>query len=454
MARFFHPGKRICERWPAKERRHITGAVITGEGERRVGQRQQMTYLVTIPEFGEGVTFHIVKRNFQVNANPKTVFESKVTTVNPVLPPMVDADHASINNVVPNVFGGAGICEEIKQLCAEGIEVDDNNKPLPEDAAPAPANSVGMRYECTAPTFCPLWAHNGIIDSPRRLVQYRWDEIAEKSELDLFHMCFPEDFVREVVLPTINIHLFLHLTMQEFYKGLVCHFFMACFQGVDNQDEWWSQQPISMFESAPFRLSKFMTRNRFVDITCKIRFTDKDTPTVASNGFIDWFHKVCQMLDAFNNHNNQNYVPSWISCLDKLMSSWLSKFCPGFMCVPCKPHLFGNKYHTIADGDSGKPIMFWIKLVEGKDRPKKADGSWAFPSEYNRLSKMTKTMLEMTKPLHGTGKVVVADSSFCVRDGVIACHKKGVNFQACIKKRHIRDPTIDGVILESANFKF
>ena len=67
-----------------------------------------------------------------------------------------------------------------------------------------------------------------------------------------------------------------------------------------------------------------------------------------------------------------------------------SKFCPGFMVVPCKPHPFGNQYHTIADGDGGKPFMFWIKLVEGKDRSKKADGLWAFPSEYDRMTKTCK----------------------------------------------------------------
>jgi hypothetical protein len=199
-----------------------------------------------------------------------------------------------------------------------------------------------------------------------------------------------------------------------------------------------------MFEGTPFRLNEFMTRNHFTDITCKIHFTNKETPTVVPSGFVDQFHKVRQMLVAFNNHYNQNYVTSWISCLDKLMSSWLSKFCPGFMCMPCKPHLFGNKFHTIANGDGGKPIMFRIKLVKGKDHLKKADGSWAFPSENNCLSKTRKTMLEMTKPLHGTGKVVVTDSHFCIRDGVTACHKKGVNFQAYVKKRQHRQKGVPG----------
>ena len=48
-----------------------------------------MCYLVTIPEFGEAVTFHIVKKNFKVNVDPKTVFQSEVTAAvaNPPPPP-------------------------------------------------------------------------------------------------------------------------------------------------------------------------------------------------------------------------------------------------------------------------------------------------------------------------------------------------------------------------------
>ncbi len=244
-------------------------------------------------------------------------------------------------------------------------------------------------------------------------------------------MAFPEDFVCDIIIPTTNIHLHPRLTMQEFYKWLGCHFFMACFQGINDQDDWGSRQPVNMFEGAPFWLTDSMTGKCFADITSSISFTDKEMPT----GFVDWFHEVRQMLDAFNDHYDRNYVASWMSCLNESMNSWLSKFCPGFMCVPCKPHPFGNEYHTIADGDQGKPILFRMKLVERKDRPKKADGSWAFPSEYNCLQKTTKTMLEMMKPLYGMGKVVVADSGFCVCDGVIACHHKGVNVQAYVKKR-------------------
>ena len=63
------------------------------------------------------------------------------------------------------------------------------------------------------------------------------------------------------------------------------------------------------------------------------------------------------MLNNFNEKYLENYTPSWISCLNELMHSFLDKFCPGFMIVPPKPHPIGNKYHRIADGCEGYPVM-------------------------------------------------------------------------------------------------
>lgn len=72
-------------------------------------------------------------------------------------------------------------------------------------------------------------------------------------------------------------------------------------------------------------------------------------------------------------------------------------------------------------------------MMEGKDCPKKADRCWAFPSEFPaRLGKTLTTMLELTQPIHGKGKVVVGDSGFCVREGVNECHKRG-ECQAYVK---------------------
>ena len=83
----------------------------------------------------------------------------------------------------------------------------------------------------------------------------------------------------------------------------------------------------------------------------------------------------------------------------------------------------------------GKPIMWRVKLREGKDRPKKPDGSWAFHSEFPGYPKTSTLMLEMTKPVHHTGKVVSMDSGFYVSVGIIAIHNFGVYDQSLIKKQ-------------------
>ena len=156
---------------------------------------------------------------------------------------------------------------------------------------------------------------------------------------------------------------------------------------------------------------------------------------MAQGGFIDCSHNVRKLIDAWNDHMAAKYNPSWLHCLDESMNSWQSKCCQGFMCIPQKPYLFGNEYHTIADGNSGKPIIWHIKLVEGKDWPKKADGwTWANLMEYNSMPAMAKTMMTLTKPIHGQGKIVIGDNGFCIRDGVIVCHQVGVFFQAYVKK--------------------
>ena len=111
------------------------------------------------------------------------------------------------------------------------------------------------------------------------------------------------------------------------------------------------------------------------------------TPILSRHPSFDQFHDVRQMIEGLNDHYDGEYVPSWLNCFDESMKSFLDKFCPGFMCVPCKHHPFGNEYHSIADGAmekglEGNPIMWRVKIQEGKDRPKNPDGSLTFSSKF------------------------------------------------------------------------
>ncbi len=323
--------------------------------------------------------------------------------------------------------------------------MDDDNEPLDEGAEPA--REYTNPHNFVVPTHCPRRERNAA-DARGSWEGHRWDQIAEYTELELFRLCFPEEYVERVMLPTTNAMLRIPCTLGEFYKWLGCNFFMACFQGIADRRAWWSKEPVSMFEGAPFRLSHVMSLTRFLELTAAVRFTDRQAPTLEHDGFVDRFNEVRKMIDAFNQHYADRYHPSWLNCLDESMCTWLSKYCPGFMCVPRKPHPFGNEYHSIADGDDGKPIMWRVKIVEGKDKPKRANGQPVFPSEFPGLGKTSTTMLEMTKPIHGKGKVVVGDSGFCVREGVVECHKRGVWFQAYVKKRGNWPRGVPGAVID------
>ncbi len=66
------------------------------------------------------------------------------------------------------------------------------------------------------------------------------------------------------------------------------------------------------------------------------------------------------------------------------MSSWLNQHCSGFLNVLCKPHPSGNEYHSIADCNQGKPIMWQVKLQEEKYHPNNDHEVPRSPSEFDK----------------------------------------------------------------------
>ena len=104
----------------------------------------------------------------------------------------------------------------------------------------------------------------------------------------------------------------------------------------------------------------WMSRNRFDAILSSLSFTNVAPPT-----FMDKFWEIQQMVEVWGTNMRDNFLPGYMNCLNESMSVWTNKFtCPSFMFVPCKPWLFGNKYHTMCCCSLG--IMWGIDLVEEK----------------------------------------------------------------------------------------
>ncbi len=432
-ASFFHPSEQIRAKFPntwKKER--LTNCTIIRDGIQRVNRRDQRCYFVNVDGFD--CVLHIVAKKFRVDVAPENIFDDE-RCEDEDAPAPVDADASQIrrmqHNVVPNVMARAtasSLREEIDELRRRGIEVDDDNEPVVENAWAQPSTSSTGQW--IIPTICCRRAESKISNAEGKWKKFSWKEVGEMGEFDLFRMTFPEEFVVEVIIPSTNKHLDKPLSLQEWYVWLGCQFFMACFEGIENREDWWSMKPITPRHGAPFRLNDHMQKSRFLDICAATTFTDKQPPA-----FKDPFYDVRQMLEAFNKHYEDHYIPSWLNCLDESMSSWLNQYCPGFMFVPRKPHPSGNEYHSIADGDQGKPVMWRIKLQEGKDRPVDDNNKPRFPTKFESHTKTSALMLYMTEPIHNTGKIVTMDSGFCVAAGILALHDFGVFGQSLIKKR-------------------
>ena len=60
---------------------------------------------------------------------------------------------------------------------------------------------------------------------------------------------------------------------------------------------------------------------------------------------------------------------------------------------------------------------------------------------------MIGTLLHLTKPEWGTGKLVVLDSGFCVLQGLVELKKKGVYAHARIKKRRYWPKHVPGDVI-------
>ena len=77
-------------------------------------------------------------------------------------------------------------------------------------------------------------------------------------------------------------------------------------------------------------------------------------------GYYYGFLNMNKMEESWTLNMAEEFNPSWINVLDKIMMEWFNKYAPRFMCVGRKPHPFGNKRHTIC---CGLTYILWISQI-------------------------------------------------------------------------------------------
>ena len=92
------------------------------------------------------------------------------------------------------------------------------------------------------------------------------------------------------------------------------------------------------------------------------------------------------MVEAWDLNMSEEFNPSCINVLEKIMMDLFNKYAPIFMCVGRKPHPFGNEIHAICCIITS--IFCRSRIVEGKDRPEQLG-----QKEYNKFRKTVSLML-------------------------------------------------------------
>lgn len=435
LLKYAHPILTIKDKYPNPvNAQRLQKCLLIRQEEKTVNRKMQQCYVFRHDEFPDK-ELHCVARWCKISKEgPEEKFFSPPQDKQ-ASETVAEATNEDVSEVTGRLFGTRAVAEDIANIRRQGLDVDDDNEPAPENIPDANTTTeklpnglcVGQVYGWDGVDHR---AKGGYINMDAQMKGMPEPEFA--SYVGIFLIFFPRVLLNEIVLKETNkAHPDLLLTWGELLRFLGLILFMATV-GNYNRREFWSSQPISVDHGAPYRFHHWMSGKRFEAIMRCFTITSRSPPS-----FEDKFWEVREIIEVWNKWMLENFRPSWINCLDESMSIWFNKFtCPGWMFVPRKPHPFGNEYHSIGCGMS--TIMWAIELMEGKDRPKE------FPSEGGTAG----LLLRLCKALYGTGKIVVLDSGFCVLQALIALKNVGVFSAAVIKKRRYWPRYVAGATID------
>jgi hypothetical protein len=390
---------------------------IARKEEKRVRRKQQMCYVLHHPDYtnddGTAIDLYSVCRNCRIEEEgaPEDLFNNPIERV-------VETEDEDSEDELPADIIALRPGDDYSAVLREGITIDDDNQPAPENVVQTPHDTDNMFDEWGFKGFCERRKEQlGKFDAKFENYNGQYDPQS------LFEHLFPIKWVKEVLIVETSRQLNDNpLTYGEFLRFYGLWLTMSTHEGCHRRD-WWSTTAVSMYSGAPFRFHDYMTRSRFEDILQALRYTTQQ-PTND-----DRFYEVREMVDCWNKNMAKNFRPSYINCLDESMSPWSNVYrCPGYMYVPRKPHPFGNEYHSVACGQSG--LMWGVEMVEGKDQPKNSTKDYE-----DRGGKTVGLLLRLTKPFWYSGICLVLDSGFCVLKALVELRRVGIYAAAVIKKR-------------------
>ena len=188
--------------------------------------------------------------------------------------------------------------EDMADLRHQGIAVNDDNDPAPKNIPDTKNIPLPQLEEEN------LWRSEGII-CPSQSKQlhnkyaafknYSREELMKMTELELFLILFPVEYLKEILIPETNNLLKNPMDPVEFIRWMVYWLYMGCWVRISNRRNWWSTSNPTMSVGAPFILNKYIPRTRFEGVLGSLHCTDKKYVE-----YYDGFFHMPQIEEAWN----------------------------------------------------------------------------------------------------------------------------------------------------------
>lgn len=256
------------------------------------------------------------------------------------------------------------------------------------------------------------------------------------SELDIWLLFFPSEEI-EHILACTNAHIRDKrklVTKQEFYKVLGLLYAMSI-NVLHQRRDYWS--PAEGIFPGPSFGSRFgMGLHRFEEIIMTMAFA---MPNETARN--DKWYQVRPLVKMTTDKWQSIFSPGYKLTVDESMFAWYGKGnyyrdgMPAVMKIKRKPKGVGCEVKTIADSSSR--IMIGMEINEGKD-------SMIEKKLQKELGAGTATVVRLTEPWHGTGRIVLGDSWFGSVNTAVQLKKRGLYFIGMVKTATRNYPLKEG----------
>jgi hypothetical protein len=237
LLKYLHPQVLINSKIPKDgwtHKQELTDCVVVSRETKNIDRKAKVVIVVKHTSFGDSVIYCAERyAKVKVQGGPDGFFNKKLD-----LPIIANAPTFAIGDLdkpidtsVIDKMGRSTRSEDIALARSQGLDVDDDNEPAPENIPAA-----GARIDNTTNLHGQEWGWGGTchrktkhhLDVDPQILNYSRSDLCNQTKLDMFLLFFPIDYFEDVLVKETSLTLVRQahnpLSMGELVRFFGCIF--------------------------------------------------------------------------------------------------------------------------------------------------------------------------------------------------------------------------------------